>query len=105
MKRGRAITACFMGAVLCLVALFALAGCDQSTVNIERTEALVHIRLVDQIDHKPGYIALGLTRCANGVCVVEIRKDLYPHCVTHEIRHVFEGDWHTGRETTEGCDK
>jgi len=103
MKRGRAITACFMGAVLCLVAMFALAGCDQTPVTIERTEALVHIRLVDAIDYKPGYDALGLSRCANGVCMVELRKDLYPQCLTHEIRHVFEGDWHAGRETTEGC--
>ena len=25
---------------------------------------------------KPGYDALGLSRCANGVCVVEVRRDL-----------------------------
>lgn len=99
----RAAYTCFACAALCAVALFALAGCDQTPAQIERTEALVHIRLVDSIDYKPGYIAHGLTRCANGVCVVEIRRDLYPQCVTHEIRHVFEGDWHAGRETTEGC--
>jgi len=103
MKRRNAIISCALGAALCLVALFALAGCDQAPAQIERTEALVHIRLVDQIDYKPGYEALGLSRCANGVCVVEVRRDLYPTCVTHEIRHVFEGDWHAGRETTEGC--
>lgn len=86
-----------------IFAALLLAGCDQTPAQIERTEALVHIRLVDHIDYKPGYDALGLTRCANGVCVVEIRRDTYPACVTHEIRHVFEGDWHPGRETTEGC--
>lgn len=103
MRRRRVTTACFAGAAICLVALFALAGCDETPTTVERTEALVHIRLVDQIDYKPGYEAFGLTRCANGVCVVGLRRDRYPACVTQEIRHVFEGDWHPGRETTEGC--
>ena len=92
-----------MNSVLILAALL-LAGCDQTSAQIGRTEALVHIRLVDQIDYKPGYEALGLSRCANGVCVVEIRRDLYPAYITHEIRHVFEGGWHARRETTEGCE-
>lgn len=86
-----------------ILAALLMAGCDQTPSQIERTDAIVHIRLVDSIDYKQGYDAMGLTRCANGVCVVEIRRDLYPACVTHEIRHVFEGDWHPGRETTEDC--
>lgn len=86
-----------------ILAVLLLAGCDQSPVTIERTDAIVHIKLVDQIDYRQGYEALGLSRCANGVCVVEIRRDLYPQCLTHEMRHVFEGDWHARRETTEGC--
>lgn len=91
---------------LCVVGLTAalvLVGCDNAVPMPQRTDAIAHIRLVDQIDYKPGYDALGLSRCANGVCVVEIRRDLYPACLVHEIRHVFEGDWHPGRETTEGC--
>ena len=99
----RAAYACFACAALCAVALLMLAGCDQTPVAIERTEALVHIKLVDHIDYKPGYEALGLSRCTNGVCVVEIRRDLYPQCLLHEMRHVIEGDWHAGRETTEDC--
>ena len=90
---------------LCVVGLAAalvLAGCDASPVP-QRTDALVHIRLVDAIDYKPGYHAIGQSKCANGVCVVEIRKDAYPACLAHELRHVFEGDWHPGRETTESC--
>lgn len=86
-----------------IFAALLLAGCDQTPAQIERTEALVHIRLVDQIDYKPGWDALGVTRCANGVCVIQIRRDMYPHCLTHELRHVMEGDWHPGRETTEDC--
>ena len=93
----------FACAGLCAVALLLLTGCNQAPAQIERTEALVHIKLVDSIDYKPGYDALGLSRCANNVCIVEIRRDLYPQCLTHEIRHVIEGDWHKGRETAEGC--
>jgi len=47
--------------------------------------------------------AYGLSRCANNVCVIEILRDRYPYCLHHEIRHVFEGDWHAGRESIEGC--
>lgn len=89
--------------IVALLLVVALGGCGQSAPLIERTEALVHLKLVDQINYKPGYEAFGLTRCANGVCVVGLRRDRYPACVTHELRHVMEGDWHPGRETTEDC--
>lgn len=91
------------GATLAFLAVL-LAGCGQIPTAIERTEALVHIKLVEHIDYKPGYTALGMTRCANGVCVVEVLRDQYPSCLLHELRHVFEGDWHEGRETTWDCD-
>ncbi|HCJ30373.1 MAG TPA: hypothetical protein DHV63_14040 [Pseudomonas sp.] len=81
-----------------------LAGCASEEIRpITREEALIHIRLVDKIDYKPGMQALGMSRCANGVCVVEILRDRYPYCLDHEIRHVFEGDWHAGHESTESC--
>ena len=83
-----------------LLLLAALAGCGQSAPLIERTEALIHLKLVDQINYKPGYVAHGLSRCANGVCVVEIRRDRYPECVEHEVRHAMEGPWHGSRPTT-----
>lgn len=68
-----------------------------------RDEALIHVRLVDHIDYKPGTRAFGMSRCANGVCTVEILRDHYPYCLDHELRHVFEGDWHAGHGTVEGC--
>lgn len=33
-----------------ILAVLLLAGCDQSPATIERTDAIVHIRLVDQIN-------------------------------------------------------
>lgn len=64
---------------------------------------MIHVRLVDEIAYRPGHTAYGKTQCANGVCVIEILRDRYPYCLSHEIRHAFEDDWHHGRETTEDC--
>lgn len=91
---------------LCLFgAAAAISGCavDEPARTPTRDEALIHVRLVDHIDYKPGTEAFGLSRCANGVCVVEILREHYPYCLGHELRHVFEGDWHAGHETLEGC--
>lgn len=91
---------------LCLLFSTALMGGCVSQVHQPlpiRDEAVIHVKLVDHIDYVPGAHAYGLSRCANGVCTVEILRQYYPHCVEHEIRHVFEGDWHPGRETLEGC--
>ncbi|MCP9338566.1 hypothetical protein [Stutzerimonas xanthomarina] len=88
--------------VYALLAL--LTGCaSEPATPVTRDEALIHVRLVDKIDYKPSMKAFGLSRCANGVCVVEVLRENYPYCVGHEIRHVFEGDWHAGHESTEGC--
>ncbi len=93
----------FFAAVLGLPAL--LSGCAISGAQRIpiRDEAMIHVRLVDHIDYKPGIRAYGLSRCANGVCTVEILRDHYPYCLDHELRHVFEGDWHAGHDTVEGC--
>ncbi|WBL59228.1 hypothetical protein LQF05_15045 [Stutzerimonas stutzeri] len=82
----------------------AMGGCAAEPVRKPtRDEALIHVRLVDRIDYKPGADAYGLSRCANGVCVIELLREHYPYCLGHELRHVFEGDWHAGHETLEGC--
>lgn len=85
--------------------LASLGGCasEQTASLPTRDEALIHVRLVDRIDYKPSMEAYGLSRCANGVCVIEVLRDRYPYCLEHELRHVFEGSWHSGRETLEGC--
>lgn len=82
-----------------------LGGCasNEPSRTPTRDEALIHVRLLDRIDYKPDAQAYGLSRCANGACVIEILRKHYPYCLGHEIRHVFEGQWHEGRETLEGC--
>jgi hypothetical protein len=67
----------------------------------QRDEVFVHIRLVDAIDERPD--ALGLANCSNGVCYIQILRDRYPDCITHEVRHGFEASWHEHRETTDYC--
>ena len=82
-----------------------LSGCatDDAPRATVRDDVLIHVRLVDHIDYKPGTEAFGLARCANDVCVLEILRDRYPFCLQHEIRHAFEGDWHAHRESLEDC--
>ena len=36
-------------------------------------------------------------------CIVKIRRDVYPYCIVHEIRHCVEGSWHEGIKTTYDC--
>ena len=68
-----------------------------------RDDVLIHVHLVDHIDYQPGAEAFGLSRCANGVCVLQVLRERYPFCLLHELRHAFEGDWHPGRETLDDC--
>lgn len=91
--------------LLVLAIVLVLSGCaaDEAARVPVRDDVLLHVRLVEHIDYKPGTKAFGLTRCANDVCVVEVLRDSYPYCLQHEIRHIFEGDWHANRESIEGC--
>ena len=45
-----------------------LSGCamDDQLRTPTSDEALIHVRLVDHIDYKPGTRAFGMSRCANG---------------------------------------
>ena len=84
--------------MFCLI----VSGCDESPKEPNYDEVHVTIRLVDSIENNPS--TYGISHCVNNRCLIEIRKDVYPLCVTHEVRHAFEGNWHEGIETTEGCD-
>lgn len=37
----------------------------------------------------------------NNKCIIYLRQ--YPQCLAHEVRHCYEGNWHEGRKTDEGC--
>lgn len=78
-----------------------LSGCNESQKTPERDEVFARIRLVDDIPQHPG--AYGYATCNEGVCDIQIRRDIYPDCITHEIRHGFEGLWHGDTESMEDC--
>ena len=86
-------------AALCLP----LLGCETTEYEPTKDSVFFQVKIVEEIEYKDSYHALALTKCSNNVCVIEIRRYQYPNCLVHEIRHVFEGDWHKGRETTEDC--
>lgn len=79
---------------LVLAVVLLLAGCDdQPKPKID--EALVVIKIVDTPAPDWPAGAAAITRGLNtGLSTIEILRDYYPECVTHEVRHVFEGAWH-----------
>ena len=88
--------------ILLIVLLFVgLYGC--STFNgpqpkFIRTQA--NVTVIDNVDFKDRDV-LGMTICINNNCTVMLRQ--YPECLSHEMRHVFEGQWHPDRNLTEYC--
>lgn len=64
-----------------------------------RDEVFVRIRLVDDLPHGK----YGVATCFQGFCQVQLRRETYPYCLLHELRHPFEGNFHEGRESVEDC--
>ena len=85
--------------LLCWWGLFALAGC---TTLEHKPKADRVIAVIDLVDELPPRV-LGTAQTVNGLCKVKILKSNYPHCITHEIMHCFEGNWHEGYNTTRYC--
>lgn len=44
---------------------------------------------------------LGTADIQGNKCIIHLRK--YPHCLAHEVRHCFEGNWHQGEDNDEWC--
>ena len=91
-----------------------LAGCTAQPALVY-DEAFFSVKFVDHIPtpvEKDGkwVKTYGITECSNfdnnqPICSIELLKEDYPDCLYHELRHVFEGNWHEGYETTWDCDK
>ncbi len=88
---------------LALAALFLVACSAEPRRVATLNEAVFIVRLVDDIQ-AAGSTPYGYTMCqGQGTCIIELRRDAYPYCLLHEIRHVFEGNFHPGRNSTEDC--
>lgn len=81
------------------------AGCSKN-YNLIHDEVTFKVKIVDELpkeylekvhQNKTGHKIHALTACTDTEfkeCVIYIPKSSYPYCLTHEIRHVLEGDWH-----------
>ena len=98
--------------ILCLV----MAGCTSHSKKYQRFQnsADIFIRVVEVMPS--GYEdAFSMTRCifkrdpetnkiiAARNCEIFIQAKYYPHCITHEVRHVLEGEWHGTKNSTQDC--
>lgn len=82
-----------------LLAGLLIAGCATPTYDIKQDRVIAVIDLVDDLPKSTyGYYTMH-----DGVCHVRIKKATYPACITHEVRHCFEGDWHKHLSSTQNC--
>lgn len=99
-------------ALFCLL----LTACSIGPTKYDRIQdsATVTVHIVDELPVNKTPNVLAETHCMYGKdssgkvvvaedCKIYIKKELYPRCLAHELRHVFEGDWHQGRHSTEDC--
>lgn len=70
--------------------LFVIVGCA-SQQELQTHEAFFSIEVTNDV---PGGYATFLTHDSQGQPMLLVKPTHYPTCVTHEIRHVFEGEWH-----------
>ena len=84
---------------LCAVMLVMLTGCDDQP-KPKINEALVVVKIVETPGHDWPAGSAAITRgSGTGLSTIEILRDYYPECLTHELRHVMEGAWHDQRTT------
>ncbi len=85
--------------IFCLI----LTGCSifHAPKPVPAVDAIV--ATVTLTEELPPFI-LGTARYG-AVCDVKIRKSTYPQCITHELRHCFEGDFHKDRQSDADCYK
>ena len=86
-------------AAVCALVLMMLAGCDDQP-KPKINEALVVVKIVETPGHDWPAGSAAITRgSGTGLSTIEILRDYYPECLTHELRHVMEGAWHDQRAT------
>ena len=80
--------------------VLALTACTPQPPKPLVDSRLITIELVDGFDNPR---QIGEATMTPHLCSIEIKKDRYPDCITHEVMHCFSGDWHQGRESDEYC--
>jgi len=80
--------------LLAPVLVLFLVACSPVPPKPERDTIFTSVTLVDGFDN-PDQIGR-IKHHGNGVCAIEIKRDHYPDCITHEVLHCFSGSWHEG---------
>ena len=80
-----------------LFCMLSFIGCSSTNYTLLHTEAEFKLFIVDELPTKNKY-ASAESHCNLDFkyCEIYILKEVYPRCITHEIRHVMEGHWHNG---------
>lgn len=89
-----------------LMAAVLISGCSSITVDHPkpmRDTVFVAIHIVDELPTGNTDDTLAIARQTNGVGEIFIRRDVYPLCITHEVMHLFSGDWHGDDKSSEFC--
>lgn len=87
---------------LILILLVALPGC--AAFDTERTppmysEVSARVILTDDLPANINANAVW----DGSVCTIHIKRSQYPYCMTHELRHCFEHDWHDAIPNQTDC--
>lgn len=97
---------------LFFIAMAALAGCSTATNKPGffsgpqplRSSVMFNVSLVDSIPKSySGQVGRAICTPDGAFCTLEILRSHYPICLTHEIRHAFEGYFHDNRPNGDSC--
>lgn len=79
-----------MRCIASIAIMILAAGCETQP-QPRATAAQFKVQITDDV---PLGLAAYVDNIYAKVPIVRIRPEFYPVCVTHEIRHIFEGAWH-----------
>lgn len=86
---------------LAVVALCSLSGCASFFSGPVPLHDSVSVR-VTLVDNVPGGYT-GRAFWLGDQCDVILRRDTYPRCLQHEVRHCFEGAFHGDAPSSDDC--
>jgi hypothetical protein len=74
-----------------LLLILSLSACTTLEPKLDRVEATIIIR--DEVEYG-GLDVCGFAAWIEDQCIIVIKREYYPDCIEHEIRHCFEGQYH-----------
>ena len=88
-----------------VLAVLLLTGCAMFDGPVPlRDSATFTVMLVDRLPGAyPGQVGRAVCNASGDNCALMLLRDQYPLCLTHEIRHAFEGPFHGSARSGEDC--